>query len=360
MTDIADIIRRHGTANSSLEAPEGEYIRGTSTLVDLQDGTARLQWVKTDRKREALADDFRKVVADMCEPLRGMRSPTTLSDPAEDEIATVIAIGDPHFGMYSWAPETGSSWDLTIAEDVHYEAARQLIEAAPRCGRIHIMQVGDLSHADDETNRTRRSGHHLDTDGRRPKVLATIIRTLRRIIDLGLAHASEVLITNCKGNHDDETSFFVSLALSLLYELEPRVHVEVQPQIAHAYRWGACMYAGTHGHTIKPTALGEVMATEWPQDWGETQHRKWYTGHIHHKTVHELRGCTVESLNTLAARDYYAASHAYNSQRSMKADHWHCETGIMSTHVVGINQVEAALAAKNVRCNPSSGKEIRS
>lgn len=340
------IIAQIGEASPSLTPPDGEFIRGTSTLVDLESGTARLQWVKTSAKHETLADDFRKAVAEILEPLRGVCGPTALTQATNEEICTVIAIGDPHFGMYSWAEETGEDWDLGIAEEVHLEAARQLIDASPTSGRIHIMQVGDLSHADDETNRTRRSGHHLDTDGRRPKVLATIIRAMRRMIDHSLTRADEVLVTNCKGNHDDETSFFVSLALSLLYEREPRVYIETQPRIAHRYRWGACMYAGTHGHTIKPTALGEVMATEWPQDWGETQHRKWYTGHIHHKTVHELRGCTVESLNTLAARDYYAASHAYSSQRSMKADHWHCETGIMSSHRVGINQVEAALAAR--------------
>ena len=343
---VEDVIQRYGKANPALDAPEGQFVRGTSTLVDLESGTARLQWVKTDHKRQTLIDDFRAAVGEILEPLRGMIAPMPLDANTVDELAAVVAIGDPHFGMYSWHEETGQDWDLDIAVRVHLAAFRSILDGVGPVARIHVMQVGDLSHADDETNRTRRSGHHLDTDGRRPKVLRTIVDTERHMIDMALDHADEVVVTNCKGNHDDETSYFVSLALSLLYEREPRVRIETLPRIAHAYRWGRCMYAGTHGHTIKATALGEVMATEWPQDWGETRHRKWYTGHIHHKTVHELRGCTVESLNTLAARDYYAASHAYNSARSMKADVWHCEAGIRRTLVETVDNIEAQHVAR--------------
>lgn len=349
-TEAEALIRQFGEATSSLEAPKGQFVRGTSTLVDLAEGTARLQWVKTDTKRQTLIDDFRAAVGEILEPFRGLVAPAyqrlAVTEASQEELAAVVAIGDPHFGMYSWHEETGQDWDLDIAVRTHIGAFRSILDGVGPVARIHIMQVGDLSHADDETNRTRRSGHHLDTDGRRPKVLATIINTERHMIDMALEQADEVLVTNCKGNHDDETSYFVSLALSLLYEREPRVTIETLPQIAHSYRWGECMYAGTHGHTIKPTALGEVMATEWPRDWGETRHRKWYTGHIHHKTVHELRGCTVESLNTLAARDYYAASHAYNSARSMKADVWHCEAGIRRTLVETVDNVERMTRAR--------------
>ena len=61
------------------------------------------------------------------------------------------------------------------------------------------------------------------------------------------------------------------------------------------------------------------MATDRAKDWGETVHRHWLMGHVHHESKREYAGVTVESFNTLAAKDAYAASGGWRSGRSMQS-----------------------------------------
>ena len=82
-----------------------------------------------------------------------------------------------------------------------------------------------------------------------------------------------------------------------------------------------------HGNGIKPDQLGQIMAVDRAQDWGETVHRYWYTGHVHTRRVFELPGVLVESFRTLAAPDAWTASMGYRSGRDMHAVTLHAEHG---------------------------------
>ena len=78
------------------------------------------------------------------------------------------------------------------------------------------------------------------------------------------------------------------------------------------------------------------------EDWGCTSYRHWYTGHVHHDrhmSSQEYSGVTVESLRTLAPKDYYAHSHGYRSDQEMKADVWHRKFGRASRSFVNLKQL---------------------
>jgi hypothetical protein len=81
------------------------------------------------------------------------------------------------------------------------------------------------------------------------------------------------------------------------------------------------------------------MAADRPADWGETLYRTWYTGHIHHETVKEFTGCTVESFRTLAPKDAYHAAHGYRAGQDIRVHIWHREWGKINEHHVGIQQI---------------------
>lgn len=258
------------------------------------------------------------------------------------DLLTVYPFGDPHVGMYAWADETGENWDLQLAEQVHCDAMHLLVQATPRSEKALVVNLGDLFHYDSLEAKTPRSGHHLDADGRYAKMIQVGVKMMRRCIASALEKHAHVHVINVPGNHDETGALWLSQALSIAYENEPRVTIEMSPALFSYYRFGKVLLGTHHGHTCKPEKLPSVMAADQAQDWGSTLHRHWLTGHIHHEMKKEYPGCTVESFNTLAAKDAYAANGGWRSGRSLQAVVYHKEHGEVARSRVNAAMVEKA------------------
>ncbi len=322
-------------------APPGFSIRGESTLYGA-DGEVRAKWVKTkadeSEKYKALLD----AMASIADKWTGLAEPIPAPSVSNDDILCVYPLGDPHIGLLSWKPETGNDFDLKIAERNLCTAIDHLVTMAPPAKRALVISLGDMFHADSKAA-TTTAGTSVDVDGRWAKVLGIGIRVGRYLIDRTLEKHERVDAIIESGNHDWHTSAMLAICLSQFYENEPRVTIDTSPAKFHYYRFGKVLIGTTHGDTVKLDKLGGVMACDKPHDWGETLHRYWYTGHIHHDTVRELPGCTVESFRTLAPGDAWHMGQGYRSGRDMKLDVLHREHGRINRHIVGINQiVEAA------------------
>ena len=81
---------------------------------------------------------------------------------------------------------------------------------------------------------------------------------------------------------------------------------------------GNVLLGSTHGDKVKGPDLLPVMATDVARDWGDTTHRYWYVGHVHHQDIKEYRGGVVEYFRTLAARDAWHAGQGYRAGRDMR------------------------------------------
>lgn len=318
--------------------PSQPRIHGTSTLLG-PNGDVKLQWVKESAGKptpEEVALIMKAALGDMPVlphiPLPAVRHAKNL--------LAVYPMGDPHLGMYSWAEETGQDFDLDIAEHHLVQATGHLVDCCPPAETALIVNVGDFFHADNMENRTMRSGNVLDVDTRWAKVLRVGIRTMRACIEHALRRHMFVRVINEIGNHDDHSSQMLTVALALFYENNPRVSFDESPAKFHYYRFGKCFVGVTHGDGLKLEALGEIMSTDRPTDWGESLHRYWYTGHIHHKKALELRGCMVESFRTLAARDAWHAGKGYRSGRDMTAIVLDEEYGEVQRHRIDLVMLE--------------------
>ncbi len=317
--------------------PEGFGVKGTSTLYDA-DGNVRAKWVKTNRQGTDKFQAFRDAMATIADKWTGLADPAIIPDMLDDDLLAVYPMGDPHIGMFGWAAETGNDFDLKIAEHNLYTAVDHLVDLAPAAEHALVVNVGDFFHADNRAS-TTTSGTPVDSDGRWPKVLSVGIRLMRRVIDRALTKHKHVTVINEIGNHDWHGSIMLSICLAQYYEREPRVTIDTSPAKFHWHRFGNNLIGVTHGDTAKLADLGEIMSCDRAQDWGETMHRYWLTGHIHHDTVKELRGCTVESFRTLAPGDAWHRGKGYRSGRDMKVLVFHREHGQINRHVVGINQI---------------------
>ncbi|MFM7009520.1 MAG: oxidoreductase, partial [Betaproteobacteria bacterium] len=82
-----------------------------------------------------------------------------------------------------------------------------------------------------------------------------------------------------------------------------------------------------------------IMATDQAKEWGETEYRYWYTGHIHHDTLKEYAGCKVESFRTIAGKDAYATWNGYRSGQDSKCIVLDRHHGEVERHTVNIGMV---------------------
>jgi len=316
--------------------PEGFHVKGVSTLYGA-DGAVAAQWVKSSKDKDNL-DTLMEAIQSIADPLRGEAKPIKSPKVADEDLLVVIPFGDPHFGLHAWHEESGEDFDLKIAERDLVSAMDEMMRVSPHAKQALIISCGDMFHSDSNAGTTTK-GTKVDVDSRWPKILSVGIRAMRYCIDAALKKHEHVTFVPVCGNHDAHTSLVLGLCLQAFYEREPRVEIDVQPGRYHYYRFGNCLIGMTHGDTVKKEQLPGIMAFDRKEDWGQTEHRTWVTGHIHHETVKEFPGVTVESFRTLAARDAWNTMSGYRSGRDLRMDVYHRLDGRIDRHIVGIGRL---------------------
>jgi hypothetical protein len=308
--------------------PEGHKVKGVSTLYDA-DGGVRAQWVKTDIDTQRVEQAFASAITDLCDripPVPAIPPPASF----DTELLNVIPMGDPHFGLRTWKPETGEDFDLGKAEEVTFGAVDKLVSRAPPAGVGLLLNLGDYFHADDSSNRTPRSGHELDVDGRFQKIASVGFRAMLRCIERMLETHERVIVRNNPGNHDPHQALMLNIAVGARFHDNPRVYVNPSPCSFYYYRFGKVLIGSTHGDGAKMADLPLIMAADVPQEWAAAEFRVWHVGHFHHNQrlgQKDLTGCEVETHRTLAAGDAWHRHQGYRALRDMKVISYHREYG---------------------------------
>jgi len=337
----------HFTTEKQL--PIGLSVKGTSTLTN-SDGDQIMQWVKTDRTIEDRIQLMQEAIQDIVSDVEGWEQPTDGRDFHDDEHMTVYNIGDAHIGMLAHRDETGEDFDLNIAEKDLINTMSRLVKSAPHSETALIIDVGDFFHADNQENQTSHSKNKLDVDGRWFKVLRVGLNIMTQLVREALKKHKKVIVKNAIGNHNEHSAIFLSLYLASWFKNEPRVQVEESPAMFWYMKFGKNLIGVTHGHTAKAEKLGVIMSVDQKENWSTTDHRYWYTGHIHHQSVKEFENCVVETFRTLAGKDSWHAGAGYRSGRDMKCIVLHKEFGEIQRHTVNLAMVRASVA-EGEECN---------
>lgn len=331
---------RANTTTEHMPPPDGQLVRGVSTLYDA-DGNVAAQWVKTSLDDEAQLAAQRaayKALADKLPRVAPAKAPkTTLA-----HLLNLYVITDAHIGMYAWHEETGHDWDLAIAERVIWGAFAHMITSSPPARVGVVCNLGDFVHTDGFKALTPNSGHLLDADSRYQKMIRVAIRLQRRAVDLALQRHEVVHFLAADANHDPVGGAWTREMFAALYEHEPRVIVDRSPSPYLALRHGKTMLAFHHGHGAKKAALPLLFATRCAEMWGATEHRYVHTGHLHHVDEKEHPGMTVIQHPTLTAPDAYSARGGWDSKRAARAITYHSTHGEVGRSVVTPEMLEAA------------------
>ena len=323
--------------------PDGVNLRGTSTLTDLRTGQSLIQWVKTTAAHDAEVAAMRALTDELCEKVRGKSKPVALKSRRQMKNSlSAYLIGDAHIGAYSWAEETGNDFDTSIASRDLRLAIDLLIDGAPASEIAYLVDVGDFLHADNRSNMTPGHGNILDVDSRFQKVRRIARDVLKYCVQRLLEKHSRVEVFQVPGNHNPESAGWMAMVIEAYFDNNPRVIVETSPATSYYRRFGNVLMGMTHGDKVKMAELPSIMAYDRAADWGETEHRYWWTGHIHHTVHQEYRGCFVESFNTLAAGDAWHASSGYRAARQMQRIDIDRDEGIYNRGIASVHMARKA------------------
>lgn len=332
----------HPDTHGTHPVPDGFHVKGVSTYLGKNEKTGALEvrgrWVKTNKDADHELALLMDAVRDIAEPFekksRRVRAPRS----TDRDLLCVYPMGDPHIGMFAWAKETGADFDLRIAERNLVDAVDHLVALAPPSREALVINLGDLVHADGKDNATT-AGTGLDVDTRWSKVVGVALRAMVRCIDRALERHKIVHVVSKPGNHDEHTGLVLALCLQMYYANNPRVRVDTTPDVFSYHRFGSVLLGVAHGDACKPDQLPSIMACDRKEDWGATEHRHWLCGHVHHDTLKEYAGCTVETFRTLAPRDAWHHRSGYRSGQDLKLLVYHRKYGEIMRHIVGISRI---------------------
>lgn len=297
------------------------------------------QWVKSKLSDQLLQEHIKTIIKTLAKSVEGMSPLVKMPKRTNNDLLCAYVMGDPHFGMYAWARESGDDFDMEIARRISIAAVNRLIDSSPAADTAMLLSVGDTLHADNQAN-TTTAGTGVDTDTRFSKVLEITIETLRYMILRLLSKHRKVILRLVKGNHDTHSHLALGFALKGYFHNNKRVEIDIDPADFWYYKFGKVLIASTHGDKTKQENLLGVMVSDRPEWVGETLHRYFYTGHIHHQTVKELAGLTCESFQTLAPKDAWHSGKGYRSGRSMICIVHHKEHGEIERHRCGIRMTD--------------------
>lgn len=320
--------REHGEV---FEVPAGHEIRGVSALVN-EAGREVVKWIKTGKAGpgDSLVEAVRGLLAEYDGPAPLIPAPVA----TVDDLLTVYPLADLHLGMHAWGRETGEAYDLKIAAVRARAMMSDLVDQSRPSTEALILGLGDFFHMNDQKNATPASGHLLDVDGRWPKVLKTGVRLAMDMIELAAQKHARVRVRFLPGNHDPDATVALTAALALFYEADERITIDEDPSLVFYHRFGRVLLGATHGHTMKPERMAMMLAEDCPVDWGQTDFKHMFFGHIHHETAREIGRVRVESFNTIAAKDAYAHGHGYRSGQALNALTFHRGRGEVGRHRV--------------------------
>lgn len=306
---------------------DGRKVGKITSNVDA-DGRVIQEWIRHDNDKdidptevlreaiEALKEDIPKV------------SPTPPPLATASDICSTYILTDYHLGLMAWSEETrGDDWDAKIAEEMIIKWFSTLIGRSPDSEVAVLAQLGDFLHFDGMNAVTPTSHNLLDTDSRFQKIVRIAIRVLRVIISMLLTKHKKVYIYNVAGNHDMASGVWLREFLSVLYEDEPRVTVDLTADLFHAFEFGDVSLFFHHGHKKGVAKVSDVFTSKFRDIYGRTKYSYAHIGHFHHKDIKEDNLMICEGHRTMAAPDAHAATSGYCSGREANMIIYHKKYG---------------------------------
>ena len=243
---------------------------------------------------------------------------------------------DMHIGRYSYGAETGDSYDVNIAIKRDDQSTAYFIDEIKHRSKKHKYEEILMVFGNDYFNYTyakpfphTSNGTPQESDSRYQKMFLTGFYQACKKIEM-YSTIAPVRIIFVAGSHDEENTFYLSVAINAYFRNNPNVKVVVSPKLREFYKFGKNLLGFDHGQYPTFERLFANMVFQNMKEWGSTKYKYFYTAHYHHKEVkaklwqggpnevklpkgqvlltEDLNGVLFDRLSSLTSNDYYEHS----------------------------------------------------
>ncbi len=232
---------------------------------------------------------------------------------AERPYSAVVPAADLHFGKYGSGLELGGEdFDRATCRQRLMSATEAIINSMVRLGAPAewVVPVGnDWFNADNHLGTTTK-GTPQDNATTSSTMYAEGFRLAMDYVET-LLQVAPVRLVLSAGNHDRLTSTACFLGLTARYLERDDVQWVDDLSSRQYHPIGNGVYCFTHGDTVHPEKLAELMPTEARELWGMTAHAGAFVGHRHHLVSKEIRGVYIHQAPSLSGSDRYHFDHGH-------------------------------------------------
>lgn len=310
---------------------EGFSIDAVSNMMTNQYG--KPIWIKYSKDDLNKLNAFNDYIDALKEDIPTLKpvNPPRHSNP---DLLVQYILTDYHMGMMAWHEETGSDWDMKIAENMLLDWMRYAISTSPDADEAVFANLGDFLHWDGMDAVTPAHRHLLDADTRFSKLCRIASRCIVQCIRMLLTKHKKVHVKCMDANHDPASQAWFRAWLPIVFENEPRVTIDTSPSTYGAYQFGSVGLFYHHGHKRKPKDIDKIFVRKYRDIYGSTKHCYAHMGHLHSDATIESQLMKVRQYRTLASADAYAAQGGWLSGREAVVTTYHKEYGDIGSNVI--------------------------
>lgn len=241
-----------------------------------------------------------------------------------------IDMPDIHFGRLTWAEESGTDYDIKIAEEVVAKVLGDLLSYTKLfpIKRIMLPLGNDYYNVNSKSN-TTVNGTPQQEDTRWSKTYRKGWHLAVKIIEM-CSEIAPVDVMIIKGNHDEEKTFYLGETLSAWFHGNANVKIDNRAMSRKYYLYGKNLIGFTHGSDEKLDRLPSLMPTEVPEMWAKSKFREWHLGHKHKKyETQEENGVVIRLLRSLVPIDAWTYDSGFvGAQRAAESFVWDWQLGL--------------------------------
>lgn len=252
---------------------------------------------------------------------------TVVRDEIQDGHLLVVDLADIHIGKLASSFETGEDYNNQIAVQRCKEGLEGLIKKASGFNIEQIVFIGgnDILHFDTPKS-TTTSGTTVDSTG---MWYDNFLIAKQLYIDLldRLLEIADVHFVYNPSNHDYMSGFFLADVIKTYYKDKQNITFDCSITHRKYYKYHSNLIGTTHGDGARLETLPMLMAAE-AKDWSSCKHRYIYTHHVHHKTLKDFPGVTIESLRSPSGTDGWHSRNGFTgAPKAVEAFIHHPEYG---------------------------------
>lgn len=210
---------------------------------------------------------------------------------------------EAHLGKFSEEIETGVNYNHQIVEERVKKVFQEAIKLQEReqCDRCLVVVGGDFFNS--ESNNQTSSGTPQQNDVRYKEMFNIGLNLyLEGLLSLK-EYFNSIDVKVCAGNHSRAMEHFLYIALSCYFAKDDKIQFCEDYKNTQSYVFGRVGLFFNHGDPNQKRLISSIPA-EFYEDYGKTQFRYLFLGHLHKlEVINSENGITVHRVPAICEND---------------------------------------------------------